>query len=140
MGQCKINCWEWTLFSFVLHMVPWRSVLVMVPTIFDKTQARARKSKFSIKSFKMWPWIICNWKIPVLIVIRLKNEIDFTCRLETSAIANLGVKMCLVVPKWYALNGTQMRFAKPFCKGCSFQSTCRIYPILKTPPHLNLNF
>ena len=39
LRQCKIDSWDWTLFSFVFHMVSWRLVLVMVPTVFDKTQA-----------------------------------------------------------------------------------------------------
>ena len=33
-------------------MVTWWSVLVMVPTVFDKTQARARKSIFCVKSYE----------------------------------------------------------------------------------------
>ena len=52
MGQYKLNSWIWTIFSFVLHMMTWWSVLVMVPTVFDKTQARARKSIFCLKSYK----------------------------------------------------------------------------------------
>ena len=52
MGLCKIDSWIWTIFSFVLHMMTWWSVLVMVPTVFDKTQARARKSIFCLKSYK----------------------------------------------------------------------------------------
>ena len=52
LRQCKIDSWDWTLFSFVFHMVSWRLVLVMVPTVFDKTQARARKSIFCVKSYK----------------------------------------------------------------------------------------
>ena len=82
----------------------------MVPTVFDKTQARARKSKFSIKSFKN---VALNHlqlirdkskilfgaeKIQVLIGIRFKNGIDSTCRLETTAFTKWVVKMCLVVP------------------------------------------
>ena len=52
MGLCKIDSWIWTIFSFVLHMMTWWSVLVMVPTVFDKTQAWARKSIFCLKSYK----------------------------------------------------------------------------------------
>ena len=52
MGLCKINSWDWTLFSFFLHMMTWWSVLVIVPTVFDKTQARAKKSIFCVKSNK----------------------------------------------------------------------------------------
>ena len=37
MGQCKIDSSNWTLFSFVFHMVARRSTLVLVPTVFDKT-------------------------------------------------------------------------------------------------------
>ena len=33
-------------------MMPRRSVLVMMPTVFDKTQARARKSILCVKSYK----------------------------------------------------------------------------------------
>ena len=52
MGLCKIDSWIWTFFSFVLHMMTWWLVLAMVPTVFDKTQARARKSIFCVKSYK----------------------------------------------------------------------------------------
>ena len=52
LGLCKIDSWIWTFFSFVLHMMTWWSVSVMVPTVFDKTQARARKSIFCLKSYK----------------------------------------------------------------------------------------
>ena len=52
MGQYKLNSWIWTIFSFVLHMMTCWSVLVMVSTVFDKTQARARKSIFCLKSYK----------------------------------------------------------------------------------------
>ena len=52
LGLCKIDSWIWTIFSFVLYTMTWWSVLVMVTTIFDKTQARARKSIFCLKSNK----------------------------------------------------------------------------------------
>ena len=109
MGLCKIDSWIWTIFSFVLHMMTWWSVLVMVPTVFNKTQARARKSIFRLKSYKN---MVVNHlklirdklkhflelKIQVLNGVHFKNGIDSTCRLETTAFAKLVVKMCLVVP------------------------------------------
>ena len=52
LGLCKIDSWIWTIFSFFLHMMTWWLVLVMVPTVFDKTQARARKSIFCLKKYK----------------------------------------------------------------------------------------
>ena len=33
-----------------------------------------------------------------------------------------------------------MRFDNPFCEGCCFQSTCRIYPIFEMHPISDLNF
>ena len=109
LGLCKIDSWIWTIFSFFLHMMTWWLVLVMVPTVFDKTQARARKSIFCLKSYKnvavnILELIrdklkkILEMKIQVLNGITFKNGIDSTCRLETTAFAKLVVKMCLVVP------------------------------------------
>ena len=109
MGQYKIDSRDWTLFSFVLHLVPWKSVEVMVPTVFDKTQARARKSIFCLKSYKN---VVLNHldlirdKLKIVFEAEksglkwggFKNGIDSTCRLETTSFAKPVVKMCLVVP------------------------------------------
>ena len=75
----------------------------MVPTVFDKTQARGRKSIFRLKSYKN---VAVNhlelirdklkkfleMKIQVLNGIPFKNGIDSTCRLETTAFAKWVVK------------------------------------------------
>ena len=81
----------------------------MVPTVFDKTQARARKSIFCVKSYKnvaLNHLELIRDKLKILFGgensglngVHLKNGIDSTCRLETTAFAKLVVKMCLVVP------------------------------------------
>ena len=81
----------------------------MVTTVFDKTQARARKSIFCLKSYKNVAVnylelirdklkILLELKMQVLNGIPFENGIDSTCRLESTAFAKLVVKMCLVVP------------------------------------------
>ena len=75
----------------------------MVPIVFDKTQARARKSIFCLKSYKNVVVnhlelirdklkIFLGLKIQVLNGIPFKNGINSTCRLDTTAFAKLVVK------------------------------------------------
>ena len=52
MGQYKIDSLNWTLILFGCNMVVLRSLLVIVSTVFIKTQARFRKSTFRVKSYK----------------------------------------------------------------------------------------
>ena len=81
----------------------------MVPTVFDKTQARARKSIFCVNNYKnvaVNHLELIRDKLKILFgaensglnVGGFQNWIDSTCRLETTAFAKLVVKMCLVVP------------------------------------------
>ena len=81
----------------------------MVPTVLDKTQARARKSIFCVKSYKNVSQNhleLIRDKLKILFGAEnsglmwggFQNWIDSTCRLETTAFAKWVVKMCLVVP------------------------------------------
>ena len=52
LEQCKIVLQNWTFFWFTAHLVAYEQLLVMVKTIFDKTQVSTKKSIFYVKTYQ----------------------------------------------------------------------------------------
>ena len=52
MGQYKIDSQNWTLILFACNMVVLGSLLVMMSTVFTKTEAESRKSIFRVETNK----------------------------------------------------------------------------------------
>ena len=55
MRPCKIDSENWTFFSFKSHMFPFRSLILVVATVFDKTQVWPRKSTFCVQIHQKLP-------------------------------------------------------------------------------------